>query len=59
MPVQSRRPPRRSDAGAEGGFLQLRVSTLDAPRQTSLEYTTGPFVRRTRRGLSTLFTDDE
>ena len=28
MLVQSRRPPRRSDAGTEGGFLQLRVSTL-------------------------------
>src|ERR1043165_8589210 len=32
MLVQSRRPPRRSDAGAEGGFLQLRVSTLGPPK---------------------------
>src|ERR1041385_2938137 len=33
MLVQSRRPPRRSDAGAEGGFLQLRVSTLAGLRE--------------------------
>ena len=38
MLVQSRRPPRRSDAGAEGGFLQLRVSTLGALREKGSEH---------------------
>src|ERR1043166_1442633 len=35
MLVQSRRPPRRGEPRTEGGFLQLRVSTLGAPDRTS------------------------
>jgi hypothetical protein len=34
MLVQSRRPPRRGEPRTEGGFLQLRVSTLGGLRVT-------------------------
>src|ERR1043166_9034608 len=33
--VQARRPPRRSEPRTEGGFLQLRVSTLGALRENA------------------------